>query len=349
MTAQTDQVPLSCSPLSLSSLAPHTQDTLGGISELWVYSIPLTVQFRGITRREGLLMRGEAGWGEAAPFAEYTAEEASKWLDAALNSAHTPPPTARRDSIPVNVTIPVISPDQAYDRVLCSGGCTTAKVKVADPRSSLREDCERVEAVADALQSISGQDGRVRIDVNGMWDIDTAVTAIRELDRASSAVDGLEYVEQPCATVEELAELRRKVSVRIAADESIRRAEDPVRVAALEAADIAVIKVAPLGGIGRALEIAFDTGLDVVLSSAVETSIGIGMGIQAAAAVDHLPFACGLATVQLLTADVTSTPLLPVNGHIPCRNVSPDLLGSHARPVSEDRVTWWMNRLNSMC
>ncbi|HET7355725.1 MAG TPA: o-succinylbenzoate synthase [Nocardioidaceae bacterium] len=272
-----------------------------------VYSIPMRTRFRGITVREGVLVRGPAGWGEFSPFLEYDATVARPWLAAAREAAEEGWPEPLRDRVPVNVTVPAVGPDQAAAVVRASGGCRTAKVKVAEPGQSRAEEQARLEAVRDAL----GPDGRIRVDANGLWDVDEAVTAIGLLDRAAG---GLEYVEQPCASVEDLASVRRKVGVPVAADESIRRAEDPYRVRDLQAADVAVLKVQPLGGVRACLRIAEDIGLPVVVSSALETSVGIAAGVALAAALPELPHACGLATVQLLTGDVTSAPLLPRDG-----------------------------------
>ena len=218
--------------------------------------------------------------------------------------------------MPVNVTVPACSPERAH-AIVAAGGCTTAKVKVAEVGQTLGDDEARLEAVRDAL----GPGGLIRVDANGGWDVDEAVGAIRLLERAAG---GLEYVEQPCADVEELAAVRRAVDVPIAADESIRRAEDPYRVRDLEAADIAVLKVQPLGGVRACLRIAEDIGLPVVVSSAVESSVGIAAGVALAAALPELPHACGLATVQLLTDDVVTEPLLPVDGMLPVRPRSVD-------------------------
>ena len=171
------------------------------------------------------------------------------------------------------------------------------------------------------MRDALGPDGRIRVDANGAWYVDEAVAAIAALDRAAG---GLEYVEQPCATVEDLAAVRRRVDVPIAADESIRRAADPYRVRDLEAADIAVLKVQPLGGVRACLRIAEDIGLPVVVSSALETSVGIAAGVALAAALPELPYACGLATVQLLTDDVAVEPLLPVDGALPVRRPEVD-------------------------
>ena len=282
-----------------------------------VFAIPMTTRFRGITTREGMLLHGPAGWGEFSPFLEYDARVAAPWLRCAREAADDGWPAPLRDTVPVNVTVPAVGPEQAAAVVRAGNGCRTAKVKVAEPGQTHAEEQARLEAVRDAL----GPRGRVRVDANGAWSVDDAVTAIGLLDRAAG---GLEYVEQPCATVEELAAVRRRVSVPIAADESIRRAEDPYRVRDLEAADIAVLKVQPLGGVRACLRIAEDIGLPVVVSSALESSVGIAAGVALAAALPELPYACGLATVQLLTDDVVLRPLLPEDGALPVVRPEPD-------------------------
>lgn len=360
---------LQLSEVAISSLPAAVQRTLEGIDRLLVYSTPLRMRFRGVTVRDGLLLHGPHGWAEAAPFWDYGPHEASVWLRSALRSALRPAPPALRERIPVNVTIPVCSPSVARERVLNSDGCLTAKVKVADPGGSLAEDCARVEATAQALaelarplQDVSSMAGpaalramanlprpHLRVDVNGAWDVEQARHALLELDRAAEAVGGLEYVEQPCATVDELAQLRRTCDIPIAADESIRRAEDPLAVVRAEAADIAVVKVAPLGGVERALAIAAETGLDVVVSSAVDSSVGLAQGVALAAALPELPYACGLATSQLLSADVSASPLLPVNGMLECRSVAPDDELIDRVPVEEECLTRWLARLEAMC
>ena len=302
-----------------------------------VFSIPMRTRFRGITVREGVLFRGEAGWGEWSPFLEYDAHVAEPWLRCAEEAAAGDWPTPVRSSVPVNVTVPAVSAEKAF-AIVEAGGCSTAKVKVAEPGQTLADDLARVEAVRSAL----GPAGQVRIDVNGLWSLDEAVAAIPLLDKASG---GLEYVEQPCAAVEDLALVRRRVSVPIAADESIRRAADPYRVRDLEAADIAVLKVQPLGGVRACLRIAEDIGLPVVVSSALETSIGIAAGVALAAALPSLPYACGLATVQLLTDDVVVSPLLPVDGSLPVGVpvVSEEAVARLA--ALDDRAEHWARRL----
>jgi O-succinylbenzoate synthase len=307
------------------------------MGELHAFAIPLTTRFRGIDVREGLLLRGDAGWGEFSPFLEYDDATAAPWLQAALEAADLGWPEPVRDRIPVNVTVPACDPARAREIVLASQGCRTAKVKVAEPGQLLGEDEARLEAVRDAL----GPDGLIRIDANGGWSPDAAVAAIRVLDRAAG---GLEYVEQPVAGVEDLAAVRRRVDVPIAADESIRRAEDPYRVRDLEAADIAVLKVQPLGGVRACLRIAEDIGLPVVVSSALETSIGIAAGVALAAALPELQHACGLATVQLLTGDVTGTPLLPEAGTLPVRRPEPAPALLQRWQATEERRAHWAER-----
>jgi O-succinylbenzoate synthase len=303
-----------------------------------VYSIPLHDRFRGITVREGVLLRGDDGrWGEWSPFLEYDARVAEPWLRCAEEAAAGDWPEPRRDRIPVNVTVPAVGPAQAH-RIAAAGGCRTAKVKVADPGQALADDQARLEAVRDAL----GPDAAIRVDANGAWSVDEAVAATAALDRAAG---GLEYVEQPCASVEDLAAVRRRVDVPVAADESIRRAEDPYRVRDLEAADVAVLKVQPLGGVRACLRIAEDIGLPVVVSSAIETSVGIAAGLALAAALPELPYACGLATVQLLTADVAAQPLLPVDGFLPVGMALVDPAALDLLAAGPDRVAHWEARL----
>ncbi|MFI5584314.1 o-succinylbenzoate synthase [Amycolatopsis sp. NPDC051758] len=296
-----------------------------------VYTIPLRNRFRGITVREGVLLRGPAGWGEFCPFADYSDAESVPWLQAALEASETGWPAPVRDRVEVNTTVPVVGPEKAFELVRASG-CRTAKVKVADTRASLAEDCARVEAVRAAL----GPDGAIRVDANMAWDVDTAVRAITDLDKAAG---GLEYAEQPCPTIDDLAAVRRRVPVRIAADESIRRAEDPLKVAVAGAADIAVLKVAPLGGVRRALEVAEACGLPCVVSSAVETSVGLAAGLALAGALPELEFACGLGTISLLDGDVCAASLSSVDGYLPVLRQAPEPTDAYPAPA-EVRAAW---------
>ena len=300
------------------------------------YSIGMRTRFRGIDVREGMLVQGPAGWGEFSPFAEYEDAVSVSWLRAAIESAQQPWPAPLREHIPVNCTIPAVGPQDAARLVRSSSGCRTAKVKVAEPGQGPSDDLARVEAVRDAL----GPEGSVRVDANGAWSVDEAVRCIKSLSRFE-----LEYVEQPCATVDGLARVRRRVDVPIAADESIRVAEDPLRVKRLDAADIAVLKVQPLGGVRACLRIAELIGLPVVVSSAVETSVGIAAGVALAAALPELPYACGLATVQLLRRDVVTDSFLPVNGQLSVRRPEPDLDAIQASAADARTAAAWQDRL----
>ncbi|MEU4190766.1 o-succinylbenzoate synthase [Kribbella sp. NPDC026611] len=294
------------------------------------YSLGLKNKFRGITVREGMLFEGPAGWAEWSPFLDYDDATCVSWLRAAHEAAYDGWPAPVRDLVPVNCTVPAVGPEKAAEIVRASG-CGTAKVKVAEPGQTLADDLARVEAVRDAIGS-----GRVRVDANGAWSVDQAVRSVRELQRFE-----LEYVEQPCATVEELAAVRRRVDVPVAADESIRRAEDPYLVKKLDAADIAVLKVQPIGGVRACLEIAERIGLPVVVSSALETSVGIAAGVALAAALPELPYACGLATVSMFIHDVVREPLVPVDGVLPVRRPEPD----QVTRASEERSKVWEERL----
>ncbi|MFC9893401.1 o-succinylbenzoate synthase [Nocardia sp. NPDC127579] len=311
------------------------------MTEPVVYAIPLRTRFRGITVREGMLIPGPLGWGEFCPFPEYDDREAAGWLATALEQSALGWPEPVRDRIPVNCIVPAVDPERAY-RVVAESGCGTAKVKVADHPDSLAEDLARVEAVRDAL----GAQGAIRVDANAVWDVDTAITAIAELDRAAA---GLQYVEQPCRTLEELAAVRRKVDVRIAADESIRRAADPLRVAVAGAADIAILKCTPLGGVQRALEVAEAAALPCVVSSALETSVGLAAQLALAGALPELDFACGLGTTALFDGDVVTESLRPVDGYLPVPSTPPTpdpaLLERYRHP-DPARTSWWHDRFN---
>lgn len=307
-----------------------------------VYAIPLRTRFRGITVREGLVFEGPAGWGEFCPFADYDDAECVPWLQAAVEQATLPPPVPVRDRVPVNCTVPAVDAARAHE-IVAASGCTTAKVKVADHPNSLAEDLARVEAVRATL----GPGGRIRVDANAVWDVDTAVRSLRLLEKAAG---GLEYAEQPCRTLDELAAVRRAVDVPIAADESIRRADDPLRVAVAGAADIAVIKGTPLGGVRRALRVAEAAGLPCVVSSALETSVGLAGQLALAGALPSLPYACGLGTLSLLTGDLVDdgVSLRPVDGSLPVPQLppspDPERLAEFRHP-DPARAQWWHDRL----
>jgi O-succinylbenzoate synthase len=276
---------------------------------LRAFAIPMRNRFRGITVREGALLHGPAGWGEFSPFAEYGPAESSRWLASAIEAATVGWPEPVRTEVGVNVTVPAVGPEKAHE-IVTNSGCRTAKVKVAEAGQDGSDDVIRVAAVREAL----GSSGKLRVDANGGWDVDEAASMLGRL-----AEYGLEYAEQPCASLDELAALRKRTNVPLAADESIRKASDPLAVRAAGAADIVVLKVAPLGGVRQALRVAAGCGLPVVVSSAVESSIGLAAGVALAAALPTLGYDCGLATMNLLTGDVTADPLVPAGGMLPVR------------------------------
>jgi o-succinylbenzoate synthase len=310
------------------------------LKEPHCYALALRTRFRGITERQGMVWRGAAGWGEWSPFLDYKGAELVSWLRATDEAAEYGWPAPLRTEIPVNSTIPAVGPEQAYD-IARAAGCRTAKIKVAERGQTLADDASRLEAVRDAL----GPGGKVRIDCNGGWSVDEALHAVRELNRFD-----LEYVEQPSASVEELAELRRRLArsglnVPIAADESIRCAQDPYQVAEREAADIAVLKVQPLGGVRACLQIAERIGLPVVVSSALETSIGIRAGLALAAALPELPYACGLNTVALLADDLAVEPLIAVDGVIKVGELAVDEAALERHQPDDAVQRFWQARL----
>lgn len=310
-----------------------------GIDRIVAWSIPMTTRFRGITERDGLLLHGPAGWAEFSPFWDYDAAQSLPWLQAAIADACEARPALWRTDVPVNSTVPVVAPTLAA-RLARVGGASTAKVKVADAGSSLDEDAQRLEAVREAL----GADARLRIDANAAWTLEEALTALPVLDRAAG---GLEYAEQPCASIEDLAAVRRRLDIPIAADESVRRAEDPLRVARAEAADVLVMKAQPLGGVRRCLDLADQAGLPVVVSSALETSIGLSAGLALAGAQPELEHACGLGTATLLTGDLVARPLHAEDGKLPVTRPVPDeeLLTRHA--AGPELTARWQQRLES--
>ena len=306
-----------------------------------VVAIPMRVRFRGVDVREAVVFEGPAGWGEFAPFPEYGDEESARWLAAGIEEAYAARPAPVRDAVPVNATVPAVSPERVPEVLARFEGCTTAKVKVAERGQTLRDDLNRLAAVRDAM----GPHARIRIDANGAWDVETATEALRR-----SAAYDIEYAEQPCATVDELAELRaalarNAIDVPIAADESIRKAEDPLLVARKGAADLVVVKVAPLGGIARALEIVDACGLPAVVSSALDTSIGISAGVALAAALPALEHACGLGTVGLFVRDVAVEPMRPGAGVLRPRRVTVDPGALTALAAPPERRQWWRERM----
>lgn len=286
--------------------------------ELYPIRVPLRMRFRRVEHRDAVLIKGPCGWGEFSPFDEYPLDVAGRWLAAAVELACREMPTQRREVIPVNVTVPAVGPDVAHSMVGVSGA-TTAKVKIGDHSRSEAEDLARVKAVREAL----GPHGHIRVDVNAAWSVETAARRLEGL-----AAYGIQYVEQPVATIEEMVELRSKTPIPLAADELVRQSSDPLEVVEQGGADVLILKVQPMGGVAEVLDLAARSTVPVVISSALETSIGMYGGLAAAAALPDLDFACGLGTVSLMADDPTSEPLVPQNGLLKVRRPEPsdDLL-----------------------
>ncbi|MGW9265989.1 o-succinylbenzoate synthase [Gordonia terrae] len=307
---------------------PDVEDVLASAVAV---RLPMRTRFRGLTSRETMVFAGPAGWGEFGPFVEYDDPEAASWLRAGLEAAWVGPPVAVRDRVPVNATVPAIPAEEVAALLERYPGAGTAKVKVAEAGQTLDDDVARVAATRAVI-------GRVRVDANGGWTVDEAIAALR-------AIGDVEYAEQPCRTVEELAAVRRAVGVPIAADESIRKADDPYRVVAADAADVAVVKVAPLGGMRATLALAENIGLEIVVSSALDSAIGMAAGIAAAAALPRLELACGLGTGTLLAADV-ATSLQMVDGGVDVRWFDADApIDTGGLSLGPDGQHRWRERL----
>ncbi len=309
-----------------------------------VVSIPLTTAFRGLTHREVLLIDGPHGPAEWSPFLEYDDPEAATWLKAALEQAFEPSPPAP-SGVRVNGTIPAVAPEQVAGLLASAGMPTTVKIKVGGPGTTLADDVERVTAVRDAL----GPTGRIRLDANGSWTLDEAEHAIRDMELLD-----LDYVEQPVSDLAEMAELRRRISrlgIQVAADESIRRFDDIDAVIAAEACDVVVLKVQPLGGLTATQQVAkkaLQAGLEVVVSSALETSVGLYRGAQMVGWLEQqgsVVLDAGLGTQSFLADDVVTTPLVAHGGILSVMPPTLDAEKIQALRADDERTTWWHHRL----
>ena len=297
-----------------------------------VVALPTKTNFRGVSVREVALFKGEFGWGEFSPFLEYDADECAPWLQSAIAAATKPAPKLFREKVKVNGTIPALNNPAEIEKIVQSfDGVNTFKIKVGD---NLAEDVARLAKV----RSLKPK-AKLRIDVNGSWSIETAITNLRTI---YENIGELEYVEQPCVTIDELKRLKDEVKIplQIAGDEILRKAKDPFKVDLAGAVDTLVLKVQPLGGIAQAKELANHHGLPVVVSSALESAVGINYGLQLAGSIANLEFDCGLGTGALLAADLAELPI--INGEIAITNVEPDFSGLE---VSPDRYEWWKNRV----
>lgn len=312
---------------------------LANITEISILALPMRTKFRGIQTREIALIKGNR-WSEFSPFVEYPDSEAVNWLHSALSFANDPLPEKRRNRIPINATLPAVRPEQIKETLTPFGNFETVKVKVAEAGQSIEEDVARIQETRKLFPA-----AKVRLDANGGYTVQEALKVVKELDQ-----EFIEYFEQPVSSIPELKDLRQllqaeSINLKIAADESIRKAEDPLLVAKEKAADIAVLKAQPLGGITKALEIAKQVEMEVVISSALESSIGVLQGLYLAAALPELNYACGLGTASLLAGDVVIQPLLPTDGHIDVREINPDPELIEKYSASTERRDWWLERI----
>jgi O-succinylbenzoate synthase len=300
----------------------------------------MRVKFRGVTHREVVLFEGSHGWTEWSPFLEYDDEEAAVWLRAALEFGFAPAPRLIRSAIYINATLAAVSPDRVEEQLAAFGRFRTVKIKVAEPGQSFEEDLARVRRVRELHPQVA-----IRLDANGGYDVATAIEVAKQL--ALDSID-LEYFEQPVKTIEELAALRSKlarIGVKVAADESVRKASDPLAVAQANAADVLVIKAQPLGGIQTALGITREAKLPVTVSSALETSVGISMGLHLAAALEVESFDAGLGTVALLAEDVCEEPFIAENAMLYVNRAVPSEMKLAKLAADSERTQWWHERL----
>ena len=320
------------------------------LDEAVPFALPLSRRFRGTTLREGVLLRIGDRWGEWAPFPEYDDPTAARWLRGALEAARGEWPRAVRDEVEVNAIVPALGGRDAAALVVeavGSDGCTTVKVKVAERGQPFDADVERVAAVRAALDDCGAAEGRIRVDVNGSWAVAEAAERLAVLDDLAG---GLEYAEQPCASLEEMASLHERTGVRLAVDEGVRLAGDLDASAVdrvVAAADVLVLKAVPLGGVRRSLEVAAAVGLPVTVSGALDSSVGLAAGLALAGALPDEPFACGFGTGRLLAADLTAQTALPRDGRLSVVRHDPDphaLSRAHAR-LDAGRSAWWHERL----
>lgn len=314
------------------------------------FSVPLRLQFRANTNREGVVFEGPSGWGEFAPFANYDDVVAGHWLAAALEMAFGQLPENLRTSVPVNAIIPEVDEITAYElvqRAVKDQGIETIKVKVAQPGQSLADDIARVRAVRSALSDSGAFNGLIRLDANTGWNVETAVTNISKL---SDAANGLDYVEQPCETLGELTELKKHVDVKIAIDEGVRLADELDILAIRDAADVLIAKPIPLGGVTRSLRLIDRIDLPVVVSGSMDTSIGLQSGLQLAASVPNLYGPCGLGTGALLALDLIPKTEQPQDGMLLAHRQNPDsncLALAHALTSSRDQEFWRSRIMNA--
>ena len=306
-------------------------------NDFTVLSIPTKTNFRGINIREVALFRGPEGWSEFSPFLEYENSEAAHWLKAAVNAAYKPWPQLYRESIPVNAIVPNMEPAKVPALLANFRGCTTVKIKV----NGFDDGAALVKAVLEELP-----DAKIRLDVNGGWSLENAIQYLYEFHLRFGEI--FEYIEQPCRELHDLKALKRETPYKIAADESIRKELDSSFANLNEYVDIAMLKWAPVGGFDVAHEIISSAGLPVVISSALDTGIGISHGLALAASFPKLDFACGFGTIALLESDICEPAALPIHGELLVERRTPSERLINQYRAGADRVDWWKNRVTSI-
>lgn len=307
------------------------------LASLRVLALPMRTTFRSLNIRETALFKGENGWGEFAPFVEYSDQESLPWLESAIEAADKPLSPALRESIPINATVPASNDEAEIEQILSwYPGVDTVKIKVG---TGIQEDLVRIAVVRKHLPK-----AKIRIDVNGSWSVKEAALNVNAIYEVTG--DLLEYVEQPVASLDELKQLREDMSVdvKIAGDEVLRKAKDPFAISLYGAIDILMLKVSPLGGIKRAMDLASHHKLPVVISSALESAVGNSYGLALAARVPNLDYACGLGTSAFFNQDISDIPIL--NGAIKATNYPIDLERIKSFELKGERLEWWRNRIS---
>jgi len=307
------------------------------LASLRVLALPMRTRFRSLDIRETALIKGESGWGEFAPFVEYSDQESLPWLESAIEAADKALSPALRESIPINATVPASNDEAEIEQILSwYPGVDTVKIKVG---TGIKEDLARIKAVRKYLPK-----AKIRIDVNGSWSVDDALSNINAIYEVTG--DLLEYVEQPVASLDELKQLKEgmSVDVKIAGDEVLRKAKDPFAISLDGAIDLLMLKVSPLGGIKRAMDLAIHHKLPVVVSSALESAVGISHGLALAARLPELDYACGLGTSALFNQDISHIPI--INGAIKVKNYPIDIAQIERHELKGERLEWWRNRIS---
>ena len=307
------------------------------LASLRVLALPMRTTFRSLDVRETALIKGESGWGEFAPFVEYSDQESLPWLESAIEAADKALSPALRESIPINATVPASNDEAEIEQILSwYPGVDTVKIKVG---TGIKEDLARIQEVRKHLPK-----AKIRIDVNGSWSVKEALSNISAIYEVTG--DLLEYVEQPVASLDELKQLKEGISVdvKIAGDEVLRKAKDPFAISLDGAIDILMLKASPLGGIKRAMDLASHHKLPVVISSALESAVGISYGLALAARIPKLDYACGLGTSALFNQDISDIPI--ISGAIKVKSYPIDIAQIERHELKGERLEWWRNRIS---